>query len=675
VDIAEARQKIEELRERIRHHDYLYYVLDRPEISDAEYDILMRRLQELETAFPELITPDSPTQRVGGGVLAEFGKVQHRFPMLSLANAYSEDDLRAFDRRVRSLLPGEPVEYVVELKIDGLSIGLEYREGLFVRGATRGDGEVGEDVTENIKTVRSIPLRLRPLRSNRTERAAGAVPAVLEVRGEVYMSKAAFEELNAEREARGEPLFANPRNAAAGSLRQLDPRITASRKLDSFIYQIRYSEGMELKTHWEALAVLEELGFKVNPERRLFSDIDEVIAFCREEGEKRGELPYEIDGMVIKVNSLEQQERLGTTAKSPRWAVAYKFPAEKVVTRVRDIIVQVGRTGVLTPTAILEPVRVAGSTVSRATLHNEDVIREKDVRIGDWVVLQKAGDVIPEIVEVVKEKRTGEEVPFSLPKRCPVCGAEVVRLPGEAASRCTGVACPAQIREGLIHFASRDAMNIEGLGPAIIDQLLAAGLVHDPADLYYLTLDQLLGLERMGEKSASNLLAAIDRSRSNPLPRLLYALGIRYVGERVAQVLAEHFGSLEALSRATAEELLAVPEIGEKIAQSVVTFFRQEQTQDLLARLARAGVNPRMEKPGSGPLEGMTIVVTGTLANFGRKEIEELIASLGGRAASSVSKNTTFVLVGEKPGSKLERARQLGIRTISEEEFLRLIGR
>lgn len=670
MDLSEAGQKAEALREKIRHHDYLYYVLDQPEISDAEYDELMRQLLELEGAFPELVTPDSPSQRVGGGVLEDFGKIEHRFPMLSLANAYNEEDLRSFDRRVRSLLPGETVEYVVELKIDGLSIGLEYRDGLFVRGATRGDGEVGEDVTENLKTVKSLPLRLREPEPGQ---GPSGFPTVLEVRGEIYMSKAAFEDLNAQRERQGEPLFANPRNAAAGSLRQLDPRITADRKLDSFIYQIRYVEGIETATHWQALTVLGQLGFKVNQERRIFPDIEGVIHFCWQEQERRSSLPYEIDGLVIKVNSLDQQERLGTTAKSPRWALAYKFPAERVTTRVLDIIVQVGRTGTLTPTALLEPVRVAGSTVSRATLHNEDIIREKDVRIGDTVILQKAGDVIPEVVEVVKEKRSGQEKEFIMPTRCPVCGAEVVRLPGEAASRCTGVACPAQIREGLLHFASRDAMNIEGLGPAIIDQLLAAGLVHDPGDLYHLTLDQLLSLERMGQKSAANLLAAIERSRSGSLSRLLYALGIRYVGERVAQVLVNHFGSLEALSQATVEQLTAVSEIGEKIAQSVAAFFRQEQTKDLLDRLARAGINPRAEERPPGPLSGMSIVLTGTLSRLGRKEAEELISRLGGRPASSVSKNTTLVVAGEKPGSKLERARELGIKVLSEEEFLELV--
>ncbi|NPV69436.1 MAG: NAD-dependent DNA ligase LigA [Firmicutes bacterium] len=713
----EAAERADELRDQIRHHDYLYYVLDRPEIPDCEYDRLYRELLEIEELFPELRTPDSPTQRVGGEPLPAFNQVRHRFPMLSLSNAYSADEIRAFDRRVRSLLAetvaDATVEYVVEPKIDGLSVSLVYENGVFVQGATRGDGETGEDVTENLKTIRSIPLRLRPLRragagpagageAAGTAGAAGLpqIPARLECRGEVYMPRPAFEALNKEREARGEPLFANPRNAAAGSLRQLDSRVTASRRLAGFVYEIRHwetggavggeleedagglaenrsgSSGGGARTHVEGMKTLEHLGFKIPPYRS-FSTIEGVIDYCNEWAVKRDDLRYEIDGMVIKVNELAQRPVLGSTAHSPRWALAYKFPAQQAVTRVLDIIIQVGRTGVLTPTAILDPVRLAGSTVGRATLHNEDIIRAKDVRIGDHVIIQKAGEVIPEVVSVLKEKRTGQETEFRMPEKCPECGAGVIRLEGEAAARCTGISCPAQLREGIIHFASRDAMNIEGLGPALIQQLLDAGLVKDVADLYYLNREDVLNLERKGEKSASNLIAAIRKTRDNPLERLIFALGIRHVGQKVAQLLADRFGSMEALSAATKEELTTVPDIGDKIAESVVQFFRQDQTRTVLRKLEAAGVRMRDEPKiaRSTPLAGKRFVVTGTLETMKRSDVERLIRELGGEVQSGVGKSTDYLVAGENPGSKLDKARELGTTILSEMEFLAMAGR
>jgi len=682
-----AARRVDELKRLIRHHDHLYYVLDRPEIDDSEYDRLYRELVDLEERYPRLRTPDSPTQRVGGAPLPAFANVRHRFPMLSLNNAYGAEELRAFDRRVRSAV-GAAVEYIVEPKIDGLSVSLVYEDGVFVRGATRGDGEVGEDVTENLRTVRSIPLRLSWKADGGTGDRQGLpddIPRVLECRGEVYMTRDAFESLNAAREKTGEQTFANPRNAAAGSLRQLDPRVTAARRLSSFVYEVRYIEtaatgaktpfGAPLGTHEEGLELLSALGFRVPPYRRC-SDIEEVISYCEEWAHRRDDLPYDIDGMVVKVNDLEQQRVLGATAKSPRWAVAYKFPAQQAVTRVKDIVVQVGRTGVLTPTAVLEPVRLAGSTVGRASLHNEDIIRQRDVRIGDWVVIQKAGEVIPEVVSVLEERRTGGEIEFEMPKKCPECGAEVVRFEGESAHRCTGASCPAQLREGLIHFASRDAMNIEGLGPAIIQQLLDAGLVRDVADLYRLEVEDMLKLERMGEKSASNLVNAIRKSRDNPIERLIFGLGIRHVGQRAAGLLAERFGDVRALADASAEELMKIPEIGEKIAESIVAYFRQEQNRRVLKKLETAGVrmrNPAVEE-GPKPLQGKRFVVTGTLETMKRSEVEELIRRLGGVVSSSVSRNTDYLVLGRDPGSKYDRARELGIKILTEREFLEMTG-
>lgn len=659
-----ARFRWQQLKELIEEHNYYYYVLDAPRVSDAEYDAWMRELIQLEKDYPELATPDSPSQRVGGEPLAAFTQVTHRVPLLSLNNAFNYQELADFDRRVRQAV-GTGVEYDVELKIDGLSVALSYVDGIFVQGATRGDGYVGEDITANLRTVPAVPLRLRQ-----------PVPRI-EVRGEVYMPQAAFTRLNRERQERGEPLFANPRNAAAGSLRQLDPKVTASRSLSLFTYDILYLEGRAAPaTHAEVLDLLQELGFPVNPHRWVEREIGAIYRLAEEWAEKRHHLPYAIDGLVIKVNDRPSQQELGSTSKSPRWAVAYKLPAEQATTVVQDIMVRVGRTGVLTPTAVLSPVRLAGSTISRATLHNEDYIRDKDVRLGDQVVIQKAGDVIPEVVTVLTDRRTGEEKTFSMPRRCPECGAVVVRLPGEAASRCTGgLGCPAQVREGIIHFASRGAMDIEGLGPAVVNQLLAAGLIKDAGDLYYLRYEDLVKLERFAHQSATNLLEAIAASKNRPLERLLFGLGIRLVGQRAARLLAEHFGSLESLMHATEEELTAIPEIGPKIAASIVSFFREEVNRRVLEKLVRAGVNTRAQAvtaPVAGPLAGKTFVLTGALSSLTRQEAQEMIEKLGGKVASSVSRKTDYVVVGENPGSKYEKALALGIRTLAEEQFLQM---
>lgn len=664
---SEAEKRIKELRDLINYHNRQYYVYDNPVISDAEYDKLMRELEELEKKFPELITPDSPTQRVGGEPLPYFAQVVHRTPMMSLANAFSADELRDFHRRVVGTV-GEDVQYVVELKIDGLAISITYENGLFKTASTRGDGLVGEDVTQNVRTIKSVPLKL--------DFPEGQAPAVLEVRGEVYLPKEDFRKLNEEREEEGLPLFANPRNAAAGSLRQLDPKITAKRPLAVSVYQLGYAEGVEFETHYEVLEFFKKIGLRVNPHVVLFDKFDDVVDYCLSWNEKRHDLPYEIDGMVIKVNSLRQQEILGATAKSPRWAIAYKFPAEQKTTVVKDIIVRVGRTGVLTPTAILEPVRVAGSTVSKATLHNEDYIKEKDIKIGDTVIIHKAGDVIPEVVEVVKEKRTGKERDFEMPRRCPECGSEAIRLPGEAAYRCTNTTgCPAQIKRSIEHFASRDAMDIRGLGPAIVSLLISQGLIKDAADLYYLKREDLVPLERMGEKSAANLLSAIEESKKRPLDRLIYALGIPYVGSRTASLLSEAFGSISELEKATYEDLIKVPEIGDKIAESILAFFRQEQVRDLLARLKAAGVNMEAKKREEGPrpFEGLTFVLTGTLEKYTRQQAKELIEELGGRVTGSVSKKTDYVVVGKDPGSKYENALKLGIKILNEAEFEEMV--
>ena len=664
-ELEQARGQAEALRKEIEIHNHRYYVLDEPSISDASYDRLMRELEKLEEQFPSLVTPYSPTQRVGGRPREGFSTVRHLTPMISLANAFDEGELRDFDRRVRQALPGEAVRYVVEPKIDGLAVSLYYENGVLVRGATRGDGETGEEITENLKTIRSVPLRL-----HRT------LPG-LEVRGEAYMSKESFARVNEVREEAGEPLFANPRNAAAGTLRQLDPKVTASRRLALFVYGIGYSDGVAPEEHTGVLELLKDLGFKVNPEYVVFDELPGLIDYCLAWQARRFDLPYAVDGLVIKVNSLAQQERLGSTMKSPRWAIAYKFPPEQAVSRVKNIFVRVGRTGVLTPTAELEPVRLAGTTVSKATLHNEDIIREKDIRIGDKVLVQKAGDIIPEVVSVLTGVRTGAESPWSMPGLCPSCGSEVVRAEGESAARCTGLACPARLWEGLIHFASRNAMDIAGLGPAVNGQLLAAGLVKDPADLYALRYEDLAPLERLGPKSAQNLLAALAASKSNTLARLIFALGIRHVGERAAKILAEHYGSLEALMDAREEELVAIPEIGPKIASSVTTFFAGPQNRAVIDKLVQAGVNTRAGKEGpegEKPLAGKVFVITGALEGFSRQEAQDLVESLGGKVSTSVSRKTDYVVVGEKPGSKYEKAVALGVTILQEKEFKEIAG-
>ncbi|HHY41797.1 MAG TPA: NAD-dependent DNA ligase LigA [Thermoanaerobacterales bacterium] len=667
MDKAQAERRIQELRQIINHHNHLYYVLDNPEIPDAEYDKLMRELIDLESQFPELIVPDSPTQRIGGEPLAAFKRVTHREPMISLADAFSEGDLRDFHRRVTSVV-GDQVEYVVELKIDGLAISLTYENGILVTAATRGDGLVGEDVTHNVKTIKSVPLRINP--------PSGKFPSVIEVRGEIYLPKEGFKKLNEEREDMELVPFANPRNAAAGSIRQLDPKVAAKRPLSTFIYGIGYVEGIQFETHYEVLEFYKACGFRVNPHIKLFNSFDDVIDYCMSWREKRDLLPYEIDGMVIKVNSLQFQKMLGSTAKNPRWAIAYKFPAEQKVSVIEDIIVSVGRTGILTPNAVLKPVNIAGSTVSRATLHNEDYIKEKDIRIGDSVIVQKAGDIIPEVVEVIKEKRTGSEKEFKMPHHCPECGAEVIRIPGEAAYRCTGVSCPAQIRRSIIHFASRDAMDIRGLGPAVVSLLLSAGLVKDVSDIYFLKKEDLIPLERMGEKSADNLIKAIQDSKKQPLNRLVYALGIPFIGSKASFLLAQAFGSMEKLKAATYDELIKIPEIGTKMAESIITFFKQEQTNKLLERLKSVGVNMEEQKRSEGirPLENLTFVLTGTLEKYSRNEAKEIIESLGGRVTSSVSKKTDYVVVGKDPGSKYDKAVELGVKIIDENEFDKLIG-
>jgi DNA ligase (NAD+) len=666
-ELERVKKRIEELRELIRYHEYKYYVEDNPEITDYEFDQLMKELERLEREHPELITPDSPTQRVGGEPATAFPTVEHRVVMLSLDNTYSADELREFDERVRRLLPEERIEYVAELKIDGLGVALLYENGLLVRGATRGDGVHGEDVTGNLKTIRSIPLKLRE--------EGGSIP-VLEVRGEIYMPKSKLDEVNEERIKNGEPPFKNTRNAAAGSVRLLDPRITAQRPLDIFIYALSHVEGWEFQTHLEALKTLSRWGFRVNPHTQLFDSIDDVIEYCRRWEKARGDLDYDIDGVVVKINSLGQQRELGSTAKSPRWAVAYKFPASQAITRIVDIKVQVGRTGVLTPVAVLEPVSLAGATITHATLHNEDEIKRKDIHIGDTVILERAGDVIPKVVAVVTERRTGEEKPFKMPERCPVCGGPVVRVEGEVAVRCGNISCPAQLKRRIQHFASRNGMDIEGLGKALIDQLVEKGLVKDIADIYYLKREELVDLERMGEKSAENLLNAIERSKDKGLARLIFSLGIPFVGERAAEILAQRYRSIDDLMKAEVEELIEIPEIGIKTAESIVQFFSQDGNRLVIEKLKNAGVRTTEEAEGVGEttLVGKTFVLTGALSSMTRSEAEEKIKELGGRVTSSVSRKTDYVVVGESPGSKYQKALQLGVPVLSEEEFLELIG-
>lgn len=663
----EIQERIAKLREEIRRYDYYYYVLNQPLISDAEYDKLFRELLELEQRYPELVTPDSPTQRVGAPPAEEFAPVEHAIPMLSLQNCFQDEELEAWADRVYRLLGGEPVEYVCEPKIDGLSVELVYVDGVFTVGSTRGDGRVGEDVTRNLRTIKQVPLRLFPV--------DGKVPRLLEVRGEVYMEKEAFWRLNAERERAGEPLFANPRNAAAGSLRQLDPNVTASRPLKVYFYALGRAEGINIRSQEELLTFLPRLGLPVNPIWKKCQTIEEVKDFYRELLARRPELPYEVDGVVVKVNDFAQREILGEVSRAPRWAIAYKFPAEEATTLVRDIVVQVGRTGVLTPVAILEPVEVSGATVSRATLHNEDEVRRKDVRIGDWVIVRRAGEVIPEVVKSIPERRTGAEREFRMPERCPACGGPVVRPAGEVAHRCENLSCPARIKESIRHFASRRAMDIEGLGEKLVDKLVETGLVRRLSDIYRLKKEDLVNLERMGDKSAQNLLEQIERSKHAGLARLIFALGIRYVGEHLAEVLAEHFPSLEALSKADYDELIQIPGIGPRIAQSIVDFFKNEENRKLIQELKELGVRTEAEKRQAGPLSGKTFVFTGALSAFTREEARRLVEALGGRVASGVSRKVDYVVAGAEPGEKLRKAQELGITILTEEEFRRLLGR
>lgn len=663
MEFETAKSRVQELRDVLNQYGYEYYVLDQPSVPDAEYDKLMNELIEIEESFPELKTADSPTQRIGGQVLDAFEKVQHQTSMLSLGNAFNEEDLRDFDRRVRQAV-GDEFSYVCELKIDGLAVSLRYEDGYLVLGATRGDGTIGENITENLKTIRSIPLRIKEALS-------------MEVRGEAFMPRKSFEALNEAKMERDEVPFANPRNAAAGSLRQLDPKIAAKRNLDIFVYAMTDTGELEIDSHSESLNLLDELGFKTNKERQTCETIDDVIAYIESWQTQRPELSYDIDGIVVKVDSFDQQAELGATAKSPRWAIAYKFPAEEVVTKLVNIELTVGRTGVITPTAILEPVQVAGTTVQRASLHNEDLIREKDIRIGDYVVVKKAGDIIPEVVNVIEEKRTGEEQEFTMPTHCPECESELVRLEGEVALRCINPSCPAQIREGLIHFVSRNAMNIDGLGEKVISQLFREQLIKDVADIYTLTKQQLIELERMGEKSADNLIAAIEASKENSLERLLFGLGIRHVGAKAAKTLAQHFETIDKLTKATYDELVAINEIGAKMADAIVAYFTQEEVQELIHELKEYGVNLTYKGPKLVSVEnvdsvfaGKTVVLTGKLEQLSRNEAKAQIEALGGKVTGSVSKKTDLVVAGEEAGSKLTKANELEIEVWDEARLL-----
>jgi DNA ligase (NAD+) len=654
-------REIEELRDTLRRHEHLYYVLDQPEISDAEYDVMMRRLQQLEAEHPELVTADSPTQRVGGKPREGFVKVPHSSPMLSLDNALNEEELREFDRRVRDLLDGQSFEYVAELKLDGLSMAAHYRDGRMHQSITRGDGLVGEDVTENARTIRSMPLKVK------------SDLAAFEARGETIMPRRSFEKLNAEREKQQLPPFANPRNAAAGALRALEPSVTASRQLEYFAYFLLVDGRFYYESHWESLDALAKMGFKVNPRRKKCAGLAELLEFCREWEGKRESLPYEIDGVVVKVDSVRQQQALGWTAKAPRWAIAFKFPAQQRSTTIENIEVQVGRTGTLTPVAHLAPVTVGGVTVTRATLHNEDEIARLGVEIGDEVLIERSGDVIPKVVRVVKQG--AERRPFRMPKHCPVCGGEVVREEGEAASRCINTNCPARLKESVSHFAARGVMDIDGMGDVLVDQLVSRGLVKSVADIYDLTLDQLLELERMGQKSAEKILKNIDASRKRPLPRVLNGLGIPFVGERTAQILAETFGSLDAIAQADEEVLQQAEEVGPKVSESIRQFFHEPRNRELVERLRQAGLTfeHAMRQKTGGALAGKTFVITGTLPNLAREEAKARIESAGGKVTGSVSKKTDYVLAGADPGSKLDKANQLGIPVIGEPELLALL--
>ncbi|RDY24455.1 NAD-dependent DNA ligase LigA [Romboutsia maritimum] len=654
--------RINELIDLINYHNEKYYNQDEPEITDMEYDDLMKELMKLEEENPNLKKVNSPTNRVGGKPLDKFEQIVHKIPMLSLSNAYSSQDLKDFDKRVRGAVSGH-VEYVVEFKIDGLSVGLTYENGVFEKGATRGNGIIGEDISKNLMTVKSIPLKIKEDNE-------------LVVRGEVYISKENFKKVNEQQEEMDLQLFANPRNLAAGSLRQLDSKLTAKRPLDIFIFNLEHMEDNNFKSHSESLEFLKELGFEVSPNYKICKDIEGVIEHIEYWTENRGNLGFEIDGMVIKVNNLSQRDEMGFTAKSPRWAIAYKFPAEKKKTKILDIVVEVGRTGTITPTAILEPVRLAGTTVSRATLHNEDYIKQKDIRINDIVLVQKAGDIIPQVLEVIKEERSGEESEFNMPNRCPVCLEPTLRIEGEAAVKCINMSCPAQIRRGMIHFVSRDAMNIDGLGESIITLLLNQKIIQDVADLYYINKEDVINLERMGEKSAQNLMKSIEKSKKNDLWRLINGLGIKYVGVKGAKILASNFDELDSIINSKVEDLINLEEFGDIMANSVFEFFKEEKNLNVINKLRNVGVNTKSlkEKNSDVPkiFEGMKIVLTGTLPTLKRNDAKEIIESRGGKSTSSVSKSTTFVLAGEEAGSKLTKANELGVKVIDEETFLQL---
>jgi len=654
------QKRIEELVKLLNYYNYMYYVENNPVVSDYEYDQLYRELVELEKKYPEYIRPDSPTQKVGGEPLKEFRTVEHRIPMLSIENTYSPDELIEFDKRIKRMAKVDEIDYVVELKYDGVAVSLIYEDGKFVLGASRGDGIRGDDITENLKTIKTLPLTIK-------------YTEPLEVRGEVYMRKDDFERLNEERKEKGEVLFANPRNATAGSLKLLDPKIVAQRNLQLFIYQgfvERY------KTHWEILNFLKELGFPVSPHRKHVENIEGVIEYCKEWEEKRFSLPYNIDGMVVKVNSIELQNKLGATTKNPRWVVAYKFPAEQVTTILKDVIVQVGRTGTLTPVAILEPVQISGTIVSRATLHNFDEIERLGVKIGDRVFVEKGGEIIPKVVKVVKEVRTGKEKDIPVPTHCPVCGSPVVKDEAEVAIRCPNIRCPAQVKERIIHFASRDAMDIEGLGEKWVNIFVDKGLLSDYGDIYYLQYEDLINLERMADKSVRNLLDAIEKSKNRPFANLIYALGIRHIGIHASEILAQHYASIDELSNAKFEQLSSIDEIGPIMAESIVEFFKNEENMKVIEKLRKAGVKMEREKEEIEKKEilaGLTFVITGTLKNYTRNEITEYIKKLGGKVSSSVSRNTDFLICGEDPGSKLDKAKQLGVKIISEEEFEEMV--
>ncbi|MFO8101791.1 MAG: NAD-dependent DNA ligase LigA [Dehalococcoidia bacterium] len=662
----QAEERIRQLREQLNTHSYYYYVLDSPQISDAEYDDMMAELKALEEENPHLITPDSPTQRVGAAPVEAFGVVEHPVPLLSLSNAFSDEELFAWHKRATSLLGGQEFDMVCELKMDGLAVALTYTGGILVTGATRGDGSRGENVTENLKTVRSIPLSV-----------PADAPPRFEVRGEVFLPRSGFEKLNEMRAREGQPLFANPRNAAAGSLRQRDPRITARRPLDIFIYSLGWAENKSLPpTHWETLEYLKSLGFKISPYNAICHTIEEAAEYRRRREEERGSLPFEADGVVVKVNSFELQSRLGTVAHDPRWAIACKFAPIQATTKLLKIEINVGRTGSLNPGAVLEPVNVGGVTVRHATLHNEDYIKERDLRIGDTVVVQRAGDVIPKVIAPIITRRTGKEKIFEMPARCPVCGAEVIRPEGEAIHRCTNTACPSQAVEKLKHFVSRGAMDIEGIGQKLCEALFQAGLVKDAADFYYLTADQLLTIEKMADRSVSNILESIEASKEQPFARLIFGIGIPNVGSETAELIASRFPGMDELAAVTEEDLTGIPSVGPKIAESVVAFFRQEPNQRIIRKLKEAGVRMEAEiaEPSAAPLAGQTFVLTGKLESLTRPEAEERIKALGGSASASVSGKTSYVVAGVDPGSKLDKAKSLGVKILDEQGLLQLLG-